>query len=137
MIDVPTLKEWVSELGFDAAPEGPTTLRLRSRSPEDADAPPFFVQCTENWVLLSMLPMLDPSAPRPDGLARRLLAANRDMRVAKFALDKNGAVVLCAELPTESLDRSEVVDAVTRMTEYARRLRAELGRRRSRTPTLG
>jgi hypothetical protein len=134
VIDVPTLKEWVTELGFDAEPQDSTTLRLHPRAPEDADVPPFFLQCTENWVLLSMLPMLDPDAIRPDGLARRLLSANRDMRVAKFALDKNGAIVLCAELPTESLDRSEIVDAATRMMEYARKLRAELGRRRSRVP---
>ena len=66
-----------------------------------------------------MLPMLAPNDLRPDDLSRRLLAANREMRVAKYALDKNGEVVLCAELPTESLDFAELADAVERMRQYA------------------
>jgi hypothetical protein len=74
--------------------------------------------------------MLGPGSFRPDDLSRRLLAANRDMRLAKFALDKEGAVVLCAELPTESLDASEVADAVQRMVQYARRFGAEFARRK-------
>ena len=51
------------------------------------------------------------ASSRADDLGRRLLAANREMRVAKFALGADGAVVLCAELPTESLDESELADA--------------------------
>ena len=131
MIDVPTLRSWIEGLGYDATPEGPATLRIQPRAaagqaPGDSSMPPFFVQLSENWVLLSMLPMLGRSAYRAADLGRRLLAANREMRLAKFALDKNGAVVLCAELPTESLDASEVADAVQRMTEYARRFAAEM-----------
>jgi hypothetical protein len=153
VIDVPTLRSWIEALGYDAAPEGPATLRIQPRvamgDPQRVPAvamgdpqrvpqtppgststssalPPFFVQLSENWVLLSMLPMLGRSAYRAGDLGRRLLAANREMRLAKFALDKNGAVVLCAELPTESLDASEIADAVQRMTEYARRFAAEM-----------
>src|ERR1700679_715469 len=109
------------------------TLRIQPRDAEGAPRstalPPFFVQLSENWVLLSMLPMLGRGAYRAGDLGRRLLAANRDMRLAKFALDKNGAVVLCAELPTESLDASEIADAVQRMTAYARSFLAELAPR--------
>lgn len=125
-MDVPTLEGWLDKLGFDAVPDGPTTLRLRSRDPADDALPPFFAQCTENWLLLSMLPMIDPGKFRPEGLGRRLLAANREMRVVKYALDKDGAVVLCAELPTESLDYSELADAVKRMTQHARVFRSEV-----------
>jgi hypothetical protein len=133
VIDVPTLRSWIEALGYDATPEGATTLRIRPHtspgSPPDA-LPPFFVQLSENWVLLSMLPMLSRDADPADDLARRLLAANRDMRLAKFAFDRNGAIVLCAELPTESLDASEIADAVHRMTQYARRFVAEHARPR-------
>ena len=115
MIDVPTLQGWMEKLGYDTALDGPTLLRLTPR--EGAPLPAFFVQCTENWVLLSILRLLDADAFRPDDLGRRLLAANREMRVAKFALDENGEVVLCAELPTESLDPSELADAVSRMAD--------------------
>jgi hypothetical protein len=47
------------------------------------------------------------------------------MRVAKYALDEDGEVVLCIELPTESLDPSELADAVGRMASLARRFRAD------------
>lgn len=128
MIDVPTIQGWVDKLGYDTTLEGRATLRLTLRSGE-AKHPPFFIQCSEHWVLLSMLPMLAASAWRPDDLGHRLLAANREMRVAKFAIDKNGDLVLCAELPTESLDYSELVDAVARMVQYARLFDVELMRR--------
>jgi hypothetical protein len=128
VIDVPTLRSWIEAIGYDVAPEGaPSTLRIHPPDEEGAAAlPPFFVKLTDDWVLLSMLPILGRAAYRASDLGRRLLAANREMRLAKFALDKNGAVVLCAELPTESLDASEVADAVQRMTEYARRFLAEI-----------
>jgi len=128
VIDVPTIQGWVDKLGFESTLEGRATLRLRPRSGE-AKHPPFFIQCMEHWVLLSMLPMLEAGKFRPDDLNRRLLAANREMRVAKFAIDKNGDIVLCAELPTESLDRSELADAVARMVQYARVFDAEFLRR--------
>lgn len=134
MIDVATLRSWIEGLGWEAVLEGTTTLRIEPRAPDGESShalPPFFVQLSENWVLLSMLPMLEPGAYREEDLGRRLLAENRDMRLAKFALDANGAVVLCAELPTESLDASEIADALRRMTQYARRFTAELIRRRA------
>ena len=131
-MDVPTLKSWIAALGYDAVPEGAATLRIQPRAGDDPGEPlpPFYLQLSENWVLLSMLPMLDRGAYHAEDLSRRLLAANREMRLAKFALDRNGAVVLCAELPTESLDASEIGAAVQRMIEYARRFAAELGSRR-------
>jgi Tir chaperone protein (CesT) family len=146
-MDVPTLQGWIEALGYTATPDGAATLRIQPReSTPSRDGgkpsghasghdggellPPFYVQLSENWVLLSMLPMLGRGAYHAEDLGRRLLAANREMRLAKFALDKNGAVVLCAELPTESLDASEIADAVKRMTEYAERFAAELVRHR-------
>ncbi len=136
-MDVPTLQSWIAALGYDATLEGAATLRIQPRAvtaggpdPAEEPLPPFYIQVSENWVLLSMLPMLGRGAYHAEDLGRRLLAANREMRLAKFALDRNGAVVLCAELPTESLDASEVAAAVQRMTEYARRFAAEFVRRR-------
>jgi Tir chaperone protein (CesT) family len=123
-MDVPTLQGWLDKLGYETALEGPSTLRVRPR--EGAPVPPFFLQADPNWVMLSMLPMLPPGAFRPEGLGRRLLAQNREMRVAKYALDENGAIVLCAELPTESLDFGELADAVERTVHYARRFEQDV-----------
>jgi hypothetical protein len=134
VIDVPTLRSWIEALGYEAKAEGAASLRIRPRdggdgSPGSSSLPPFFAEVSENWLLLSMLPMMGRGAYRAEDLGRRLLAANREMRLAKFAFDKEGAVVLCAELPTESLDASEVADAVERMVEYARRFAKEIGRK--------
>ena len=140
-MDVPTLQGWLEKLGYEVSPHGKNALRLRTRAGKAPSQPPsakgavpappgsapgaapprpgFYVQCSEHWVLLSMLPMLGPREARPDDLGRRLLAANREMRVAKYALDKNDEVVLCAELPTESLDQPELADVVAQMCAYA------------------
>jgi hypothetical protein len=125
VIDLPTLESWIAKLGFQSAAVDASTLRIRPNGGGD-DLPPFFVQWTENWVVLSILPILSAGEYRGEDLGRRLLMANRDMRLAKFALDRNRAVVLCAELPTESLDYSEVENALSRMVQYARRFRKEL-----------
>jgi hypothetical protein len=125
-MELVTLRGWIEAAGYDVAPEGPTTLRVRSRPEGEPPLPPFYVQLSDNWVMLSMLPMLTRGQYPGEDLGRRLLAANREMRLAKFALDKEGAVVLCAELPTESLDASEIADAVARVTSYARRFVSEI-----------
>ena len=130
MIDLPTLRGWIEKLGFDVVPVDATTLRIRPPASEGSEPlPPFIVQHSENWVVLSILPLITPGTYRDADLGRRLLAANRDMRLAKFALDESRAVVLCAELPTESLDYSEIADALSRMVQYARRFLAELAPR--------
>jgi hypothetical protein len=126
VIDARTLRSWIEAADCDATPEDGGALRIRPHDAEDQKLPPFYAQLSDNWVLLSMLPMLRPNEYGADNLARRLLAANRAMRLAKYARDKEGAVVLCAELPTESLDASEIADAVRRMLEYAKRFRSEV-----------
>ena len=127
MTDLPTLERWITKIGFKAISVDASTLRIEPEAPRDAEGlPPFFVQWTPNWVVLSILPVLARGEYRAEDLARRLLAANREMRLAKFALDSNRAVVLCAELPTESLDYSEVELAIERMTHYAQHWRREL-----------
>lgn len=127
MTDLPTLEGWITKLGFTATAVDASTLRIRPDPSRKLDAlPPFFVQWTPNWVVLSILPVLKQSDYRAEDLARRLLLANRAMRLAKFALDSSRAVVLSAELPTESLDFSEVQNAVERMVQYTHRFRREL-----------
>ena len=124
MLDVATLKQWVARLGFEVAPVRGTTLQIVPRGTGTEGVPPFYAQCTPNWLVLSIVPMLPPGAIVPH---RWLLERCRAMRVAKFALAEDGAVSLSAELPTESLDFEEFEDAALRMVEYALRFRRELG----------
>ncbi|EYF04010.1 CesT family type III secretion system chaperone [Chondromyces apiculatus] len=118
-MDLGTLKGWIDGLGYRADIENPSTLRVRPREEGVAAFPPFFVQHAESWVVLSMLDVLGDEARLVKELPLRLLGANRDMRLVKFALDEHDTPLLCAELPTESLDQSELADAVERLIQYA------------------
>ncbi len=125
-MDLATLKSWIDELGYRADVQDPSTLRVRPREQAAYALPLFFVQRTDSWVVLSMLDVLgEPTALLQD-LPCRLLEANREMRLVKFAIDDADRVLLCAELPTEALDRSELADAVDRLIEYATTYRRAL-----------
>lgn len=128
MIDVEKVQGWVEKMGYGATVSSPGTLRITPPEGE-AELPPFFIQISENWILLSILPALGPPEELTDELPRQLLFANRDMRIAKFALGKSNDVVLCAELPTESLSYPELADAVQRLAGYCRHYRSCLRRK--------
>jgi hypothetical protein len=117
-MDVETLHGWLERLDYEVKGEGGRTLRVRPRRLGNENLPPYFVQCGEHWVMLSILPVLSSRTQPSAELPRRLLLLNRDMRIAKFALGEQGEVVLCAELPTESLDFPEFADAVERLVKY-------------------
>jgi hypothetical protein len=126
-VDAQTLESWIQKAGYDVTPEASGGLRIRPKSGEPADLPPFIGQRSENGILLSILPVIDPNELAPDDLFTRLLSVNREMRLSKFALGENDEVVLCAELPTESLDYSELSDAIGRMVRYFTHYRGYLG----------
>lgn len=128
MIEVEKVQGWVEQMGYGATIASPNVLRLKPPATEN-DLPPFFVQCSENWILLSILPALGPPEELTSELPRQLLFANRDMRIAKFALSKSNEIVLCAEMPTESLSYPEFADAVQRLAGYCRHYRSCLRKR--------
>lgn len=125
MTDLPTLERWIAQLGYRSTAVSPTTLRLHP-SAAVGPLPPFYAEWSPNWVVLSLQPVIAPGEYRAEDLARRLLAANHEMRLAKFALDEQRAAVLTVELPTESLDFSEVEHAVVRLAQYAKKYRAAI-----------
>ncbi|WP_050428780.1 CesT family type III secretion system chaperone [Chondromyces crocatus] len=118
-MDLATLKSWIDGLGYRADIENASTLRVRPREEGVAAFPPFFIQHAEGWVVLSMLDVLGSDAKLVSELPVHLLEANRDMRLAKFAFDEHDQPLLCAELPTESLDQAELADAVERLIQYS------------------
>ena len=122
MVDVGTVRSWLDRMGWSVRSVAGVTLV--AESPLAADVP-IFVRCAAHWLMLAVVPAL-PAGPRPADLPRRLLAVNRDMRLAKFGFDEDGDVILAAELPTESLDFAEVEDALARLVRYARHYRGYL-----------
>lgn len=71
------------------------------------------------WVYLGVLPFLEPGSAAPWGAGNypprflgRILAVNHNLMLVKFAIDDDGDLCLRAELPTESLQKSELETAV-------------------------
>src|SRR5207237_784594 len=82
------------------------------------------------WLYLSILPFFEKDSVKPWGAGKypagflgRLLAVNRNLTLVKFALDDDGDVVLTTELPTESLQRSELETAATLLVQTTERYR--------------
>ncbi len=81
----------------------------------------FFVRLTDNWIFFTIVPFV--VGPKLEGAAlrmyRHLLKLNREINMAKFAIDDDADVVLTVELPTENLDESEFKDALDALSYYA------------------
>jgi hypothetical protein len=80
----------------------------------------FFVRLNPSWLFLTIIPYVELPADQTThlGIYRRLLELNRELTLAKFALDKND-VVLTVELPTEHLVEPQVKDALDALSYYA------------------
>jgi hypothetical protein len=122
-MEMSTVKEWLDSFGWQFLTMDETTLRIYRDPDDDVD---FFLRNTTNWILLKIVPAIHPTAARPSDVARRLLAVNRDIRLAKFAMEDDGDIALAAELPTESLDPSELRDVIERMRRYVDHYRSYL-----------
>ncbi len=127
MTDSRTIGGYIASMGWTVK-RGRTTGVLLVAPPEEPDVgprlPPFRIEVGDHWVQLVLGPVLAPGESGAQDMALRLLTVNRDLRIAKFAIDDRDAVVLCAELPMESLDKEEVVDAATRLVRYFRHYHA-------------
>jgi len=79
------------------------------------------VRLTDNWVFFTMVPfVLGPRDPQcTERLYRHLLRLNRDITLAKFALDEDGDVLLTVELPAKDLSYETFCDAIGALTYYA------------------
>jgi hypothetical protein len=113
-MDARTIRGWIEKRGYDVGDAEGGALRVRWTADFSGKKalPPLYVQCTENWVVLSVLHVEIAPAYALVGLPHALLSFNRKIPLAKFALGDEDEVVLCAELPTESLDEPELTGAI-------------------------
>lgn len=117
MLDQSTLMTHLEALGWKAKPHADGTVK--SVHPTAEGDVNVFVRLQKNWLIASVVPFLSTRGKNSFELARWLLRVNRDMYQAKFAYDEDGDVVLTLELPTESLDASEIRGALTTLLEQA------------------
>ena len=82
-----------------------------------------FVRLGRDWLVASVVPFLSTRGNNSFELVRWLLRQNRELFQAKFGTDEDGDVVLVLELPTESLDASEIRIALQGLVREAVRHR--------------
>jgi hypothetical protein len=102
------------------------TWRSGFRS-EDKDPFRFFLRMTQNWLVLTIVPFVVTPADDAESLAlfRRMLELNREITLAKLALDKRD-VILTVELPLENLQHSQLKDGLDALVYYANLHHTEL-----------
>ncbi len=88
----------------------------------------FYIRLSEHWIFYTIVPfVVAPKRPEQEmRLYRRLLELNRDINMAKFAIDDDHDVVLTVELPVENLVYSEFKDALDALSFYADKHYVEL-----------
>ncbi len=119
MITAERVEEFLAKDEWPFERVDPTTWRSGFRG--DVNSFRFFVRLTENWIFFTIVPFV--VGPKSDqaalGLYRHLLKLNREINMAKFAIDDDLDVVLTVELPTEHLDEGEFKDALDALSYYA------------------
>ena len=116
MLNEATLLQYVKRLGWDCTQYGERTYRTTQSTREGSIT--VYLRLSDNWLIASVVPFLSTRGKISLELSRWLLRQNRDMYQAKFAYDEDGDVVLSAELPTESIDETEVQDALEALVRY-------------------
>jgi hypothetical protein len=124
MLDEATLGKHLKAIGWHAARFGPDTYRTVHETPEGAVD--VYMRLSENWIVASVVPFLATRGEVTFELSRWLLRMNRDTLQTKFAYDEDGDVILTVELPTESLDHSELRAALEALVRDAVRFRGIL-----------
>ena len=111
-------------LGWEPAPHGDRTYHMIEE--DGGEKLDIYVRLHENWVIASVVPFLSTRGRNSFELCRWLLRQTRDMHQAKFAIDDDGDISLSVEVPTESLDPSELRAALHDLVTEAIRHRQTL-----------
>jgi hypothetical protein len=117
MLEPGTLAEQLAAIGWNAVRHDPRTFRCEHETGEGEVV--VFVRLDENWLIASVVPFLRTRGAISFELSRWLLRMNRDMYQTKFAYDEDGDVVLTVELPTESVDPTEIRTALSDLLQHA------------------
>lgn len=119
MLTAARVEEFLTKDGWPFERVDDNTWRSGFRG--DVNSFRFFVRLTENWIFFTIVPFV--VAPKNESCAlqlyRHLLRLNREVNMAKFAIDDDADVVLTVELPTENIDESEFKDALDALSYYA------------------
>ena len=119
MLSAKGVEEFLAKDGWPFERIDDNTWRSGFRG--DVNSFRFFVRLTDNWIFFTIVPFV--VAPKNDACAlqlyRHLLKLNREINMAKFAIDDDADVVLTVELPTDNLNEGSFKDALDALAYYA------------------
>ncbi len=121
MLNSELVEEFLKTDGWPVERVDKNTWRSGFRG--DVNSFRFYVRLTDNWIFFTIVPFV--VAPRQDDhareLYRHLLKLNREINLAKFAIDDDDDVVLTVELPIEEAGDASMKDALEALAYYADR----------------
>ncbi|MDQ3032111.1 MAG: YbjN domain-containing protein [Myxococcota bacterium] len=117
MLEPEALAEQLDTIGWSTTQHDARTFRCVHETGEGEVV--VFVRLFDNWLIASVVPFLRTRGAISFELSRWLLRMNRDMYQTKFAYDEDGDVVLTVELPTESIDSTEIRTALSDLLQHA------------------
>jgi hypothetical protein len=120
------LEQWMAADGWPCERLDATTWRSGFQAP-GTDKFRFFVRLTNDWLYLTVIPYVAiPDDPALElVMFRRLLELNRDITLAKLAIDKRD-VVLTVEMSTQDLTERQFKDGLDALAFYGTKHHAEL-----------
>ncbi len=101
-----------------------TTLRSGFRS-DGQPAFRFFIKLIPSWVCLTIVPFVVVPEPDDPKFLRRLLELNRELTLAKLALDRRD-VIMTVELSRAELTKSQLADGLDALVYYANQHHGDL-----------
>lgn len=118
MLTPETVEKWLAADGWPFQRLNESTWGSAFRSAQFEFK--FFVRLTQHWLYLTIVPVVTvpADAAAASTLYQRLLLLNREVALAKFALEAN-EVILTVELPTESLAQTQFKDGLDALSYYA------------------
>jgi hypothetical protein len=118
MIEAATIDRYFDRYGWAVERTSEDSWRTTFRG--ELALYPLYVRLTEKYLFLSIVPFL--LKPKPEAAQRfywAMLRYNRDMNLAKLALDPDGDVVLTIELPLDGFDYPTFEQALSLLSYYA------------------
>ncbi len=113
MVSTSDIEQYFQQYGWVAARTGDGTWRTTFWG--DQTVLTIEVNLTADWLLFAVTLPQTPGPLRSE----RLLAANAQMWLAKFAVDSQGRLLLRADMPTDGFTYSHFVDCLGALTHYA------------------
>ncbi len=118
MIEAKTIESYFGRYGWSVEKVGEKVWRTAFRG--DVAVYPLYLRLTGGFIFIAISPfVLTGAIEQQERFYWALLRYNREMDMAKFAVDADGDVVLAIELPAQGFDYGAFEEALDLLCQYA------------------